>query len=410
MDFKERGLEWEKRCYNFLMRLEQQQESEENTPPRPVFASPQEKEREVVEVRLDAQTAQKAILLAGKLQHQHSDTMTQSQVETIAEEVGVDPAFVRKALVMMEQEQQAIEKKQALQNNLKEAQHSLKETQNTLVQTTQSAWSNLLNINPKMWWAIAWIMIPLAGVVHDAPFLGRLAEPFVASTPFIYIGMGIYLNMRQKSKSEEEQRQLTTANSPISPANAPVSRQELLNTLFALQKQLENEKQHCAFLSLDVVHSSEMKKNNPSLAVEFSFDQYQNWVEFIVQGEGGQMQIAAGDGAMCIFTDDKSAIRAAQRLLSDLPRFNQEHNHLSTPFQLRCGINAGEVALDPTKPLGKLQSPVIDRAALLQKNAPANALVACNSLSTDALMLLGSQAKAIEVGEVGEESAYQWGA
>src|SRR5262249_2321658 len=39
-----------------------------------------------------------------------------------------------------------------------------------------------------------------------------------------------------------------------------VSRQDLLNLLFTLQRQLEGQKKHCAFLSLDVVGSSEMKR------------------------------------------------------------------------------------------------------------------------------------------------------
>ena len=342
------------------MRLNQQEDQQEQQPT--VFPRTPE------EIRFDTQTAQKAILLAGQLQHQHTDTMTQAQVETIAEEVGVDPAFVRKALGLMEQEQQSEQqsqeskqskqsqeqRKQALQNNLKE-------TQVAALQTTQSLWAKIQNINPKMWWAIAWIMIPASGILQGT--FRNNDIPLAAIAPFVYVGLGLYLSMRNKEKGRSEE------NNPkeLSGANAPVSRQELLNTLFTLQKQLESEKQHCAFLSLDVVHSSEMKKNNPALAVEFSFDQYQNWVEAIVTSEGGRMQIAAGDGAMCLFKDDKSAVRTAQRLLTELPRFNREHNHLNQPFQIRCGINAGEVALDPTKALGKLQSQVIDRAALLQK-------------------------------------------
>jgi class 3 adenylate cyclase len=49
--------------------------------------------------------------------------------------------------------------------------------------------------------------------------------------------------------------------------------------------------------------------------------------------------------------------------------FNTKHNHLPTPFRIRCGVSSGTVAIVDGTPIGHLQSAVIDRAANLQKSA-----------------------------------------
>jgi class 3 adenylate cyclase len=144
-----------------------------------------------------------------------------------------------------------------------------------------------------------------------------------------------------------------------------------------------------------------MKRNNSELAVEYSFGQYQTWVAEIVRSEGGQLQSSAGDGMMCLFEDDLAAVRAAQRLLQDLSRFNTQQNHLKSPFQIRCGVHAGEVAMEPNMPIGNLQSPQIDYAAALQKHAEPNSILVSGSVSTEALARIGQ-------GEAHPEAVYSW--
>jgi class 3 adenylate cyclase len=152
---------------------------------------------------------------------------------------------------------------------------------------------------------------------------------------------------------------------------------------------LESQKQHRAFLSVDVVGSSEMKRSAPELAVEHSFGQFRRWVEEMARAHGGEVQSAAGDGMMGLFPTDAGAVRAARQLQEGLPRFNAEQNHLSMPFRVRCGVSAGEVAIEEGVPLGHLQSPVIDRAAALQKRAEPGDILVSAEVTAAALAELG---------------------
>jgi class 3 adenylate cyclase len=168
-----------------------------------------------------------------------------------------------------------------------------------------------------------------------------------------------------------------------------VSRDELLEQMIQIQKRLEGERVRRTFLSVDVVSSSEMKRSADELMVEYSFNQYRRFVEEIVAAEGGQVQTAAGDGTMAMFPSDAAAVRAALRLQNELAGFNAKHNRLPRPFHVRCGINAGEVALIPGAPIGHLQSAVIDRAAALQKSAAPDDIVISGDLSAEGLAALG---------------------
>src|SRR5581483_2804731 len=140
-------------------------------------------------------------------------------------------------------------------------------------------------------------------------------------------------------------------------------------------------KQHRAFLSVDVVHSSEMKLGEPELAVEYSFGQFQSWVEESVRSLGGEVQSAAGDGLMCVFREDAAAVRAAGLLQQGMAAFNAARNRLATPFRIRCGVASGEVPAVPQGSLGRVHSPVIDRAAVLQKQAEPGGVVVSRELA-----------------------------
>ena len=112
--------------------------------------------------------------------------------------------------------------------------------------------------------------------------------------------------------------------------------------------------------------------------------------ESAIAAAGGEVCSTAGDGLMCMFSEEAAAARAARELQAGLPRFNAERNRLPLPFRLRCGISAGEVALEPGIPLGHLHSPVIDRAAFLQKRAePGGVLVGAEAATAAAAELEG---------------------
>ena len=62
------------------------------------FQSPEEK-------RYDAKKLQQVVELATRLQHEHHETLTAAQVEQMGQDLGLSPEFVRKALVLVEEEE-----------------------------------------------------------------------------------------------------------------------------------------------------------------------------------------------------------------------------------------------------------------------------------------------------------------
>jgi len=160
--------------------------------------------------------------------------------------------------------------------------------------------------------------------------------------------------------------------------------------LFALQRLLEGQKQRRVFLSVDVVRSSEMKRTSSELEAEYSFRQFHGWLEEIVTKHGGQIYSVAGDGAMCMFDDDVKAVKAALELQGCIVRFNETKNLLPVPFQIRCGISAGNVPVEDGMFIGQIHSHVLDRAAYLQRKARPGGIVVGGEISGAALTLLGS--------------------
>jgi class 3 adenylate cyclase len=140
--------------------------------------------------------------------------------------------------------------------------------------------------------------------------------------------------------------------------------------------------------------------------VEYSFLQLQTWLEEIVRAYGGELHSAAGDGMMCVFNSDAAALRAARALQAGLPQFNVERNRMSQPFRLRCGLSAGDVALDRATPFSRQHSPVIDRAANLQKAADPGDIVVSSELAAAGLVELGGLAPLPE--PVQNEPAFSW--
>jgi class 3 adenylate cyclase len=234
-------------------------------------------------------------------------------------------------------------------------------------------------VNPGLaaaWWAAGWTL-PLIAIMLATPMgpHGAVALFFLAWA--VYIGGGVYLSSNTKKADEK---------------NIRLSRAAILEAVFALQHTLEGQKQHRAFLSIDVVGSSDMKRTAPELAVEHSFGQFRRWVDEVVQANGGAMQSAAGDGMMCMFAEDAAALRAALQLQKGVPQFNASLNRLPVPFRIRCGVSAGEVAIEDGVPLGHIHSPVIDRAAMLQKRAAEGDIVVSSELAAAALIEWGGLA------------------
>ncbi len=200
---------------------------------------------ETGEGRYDEGTLRKVTELAHRLQSQHQETLTAREMESIGSEVGLKPAFIRRALAQLTERQPAA------------------------VSHRPPASRKVLQGRAAAWWAAGWT-IPFMLMFL---FRGLIDNPIIILGFFmgwaIYIGGGIMLS--------------SAAEAEPSPSEERLSRGTLLELMFALQRELEGQKQHRAFLSVDVVGSSAMKHEAPELAAEYSFRPFHQWVAEVVR-------------------------------------------------------------------------------------------------------------------------------
>jgi class 3 adenylate cyclase len=156
----------------------------------------------------------------------------------------------------------------------------------------------------------------------------------------------------------------------------------LMAEMVRIQWRLSNNASVVCVLFVDVARSSDMKASADPLNVEYSFREYQEWVESISKRLGGRVHNTAGDGAVVAFADCTQAFAAARRMQTDLDRFNRNVNRLATPFRLRIGLHTGMVAGE----LDKVQfAEVIDIAAHIQGVAPASGIAVSGEVAEQLL-------------------------
>lgn len=148
-------------------------------------------------------------------------------------------------------------------------------------------------------------------------------------------------------------------------------RQALLKQLVDIQDQLREGEQSVSFLSLDVVGSTKMKLEADPLAVEFTFTEYHQFVEKIVEKHFGRIHSTAGDGITAAFEHPQNAFNAAKQIQTGLIELNTLRNKIGVPLQLRAGIHSGEVLTPKAGDVTSVNfATVIDIAAHLQKDCP----------------------------------------
>lgn len=391
----------------------------------------QHRPQEEPEYRYDPQMQQKVITLASRLQEQQRETLTAKQMEALGEEVGLDPAFLHQAITQLSSKQLATASCHGeAQPSVSKAEFysvcaafavpllwgflayitktsNLPRPQTTVVNMTSAIWFTLISPGP---------LAVLQGLLTGRKRLGFLAGSLLIlalapTFPYLYyyqfpdylahnisatLGhMLAYLvfgvpsvGLLGMAGAWIRQRYFPFASAQRGGPQK-LSRAAMLQQLFALQGQLEASKQHRCFLSTDVVGSTQMKASSSALAVEHSFGQYRLLVEEVVHAHGGEVQAAAGDGIMGMFARDNDCVRAARQLHERLAQFNAIHNHLSLPFRIRCGISAGEVGIEDETAVGHLQSSILDRAALLQKQADPGGILLSAEVAAAGLMELG---------------------
>lgn len=152
-------------------------------------------------------------------------------------------------------------------------------------------------------------------------------------------------------------------------------RHRLLQQLLDITDKLKSDEQIVTFLSVDIVGSTKMKADADLLAIEFTFNEYHQYVEQVVLRNAGQIHSTAGDGVTAVFENPGAAVNAAKALLAGLFEFNAFRNRVGQDIILRAGVHTGTV-LAPGRELTSVNfAHVIDVCAHMQKVAPEGGLV-----------------------------------
>ena len=328
------------------------------------------------EPRYEAETLRKVTALAQRLQARQQETLTAAEIEQIGVEVGLDPSFIRVAL-----QQVTASEATADRSGLKTPSRETRVT--AAVQGEflgRPRLRRMLSAVTASWWAAGWT-IPLFGIPAMAH---GVQSPFFAAWG-MYLGVGVFLsvmlgNDRQERRPGRREAQLEA------PPGALHSRTALLESVIALQAQLDRQKQHRAVLCMEVDDVSALKRGATELAVEYSFGQLAAFVREAAQARGGTVHSNSGDRFTVTFSDDRNAVRAARELEEALPYLNRMRNQLNRPFSLRYGLSAGEVATDPQ---ALLHSSVLNRAAALRDTATPGEIILSSELAAPGLLELG---------------------
>jgi len=159
-------------------------------------------------------------------------------------------------------------------------------------------------------------------------------------------------------------------------------RQKMLHQLVELQDKLREGEQSVTFLSVDIVGSTSMKAGADPLNVEFTFNEYYNFVGRIVARFGGRVHSTAGDGMTCAFDHPQQAFLAARNIQSSVIELNTFRNKLGRPIVLRCGIHTGTVVAPKAGDITSVNfAHVIDVAAHVQKDCPPGGVAVSDAAS-----------------------------
>jgi serine/threonine protein kinase/class 3 adenylate cyclase len=165
-----------------------------------------------------------------------------------------------------------------------------------------------------------------------------------------------------------------TAAMSVSDRSGSGSRLALLREYAETKKVLFQEKKPLAFMSVDVVGSTQMKRGEDKLMVEHAFVEFKKYVERILNSNNCWKSAWTPDGVMCAFRSAPEAVKAGQEVLSGLGWFNSGVHNLRTPFAVRAGVHYGEVVFPDNKDMVEVSDFTIDVTGHLQKHGSQNTL------------------------------------
>lgn len=162
---------------------------------------------------------------------------------------------------------------------------------------------------------------------------------------------------------------------PTISADSEHAREELLKRYREIETALKASKRKlCAFLSVDIVGSTQMKIGERDADIGATFQAYEEMLKKIFEQYGAWKQAWTPDGVMICFLQLDLAVGAAQRILQNLKKFNENDNRLRTPIRVRCGLNEGDVPIFEDSKLEKIADRSIDVAGHMQKQGTIDTL------------------------------------
>jgi class 3 adenylate cyclase len=161
----------------------------------------------------------------------------------------------------------------------------------------------------------------------------------------------------------------------LAGADSEHARDQLLKRYREIEDKLKAAKRkHCAFLSIDIVGSTQMKVGEREASISATFQAYEEMAKKVFKQYGAWKQAWTPDGVMVCFLQVDLAVAAGLNMLARLKKFNERDNKLRTPFRVRCGVNEGEIQIFEDSKLEKVADRVIDVAGHMQKEARPNSL------------------------------------
>lgn len=184
----------------------------------------------------------------------------------------------------------------------------------------------------------------------------------------------LYLTSRSITTSTGHRGKAPDVEPPSEAEREAAERQVALKRYNEARRLLESTHLKLTFLSLDVVDSTGLKKDQDRYGVEQTFSDYRDLVERHLKDHDVYKATWTPDGQMAAFRTAQKAVECAKNLLGELDHFNENRSTIDGRFEVRVGVNTGEVSTDDATPMVEISDFSVDLAGHLQKYARPNTI------------------------------------
>jgi len=197
----------------------------------------------------------------------------------------------------------------------------------------------------------------------------------------IFVSDQLFGMLNNGLRSMRMQRPRKAAPAGTVHVDSEKARGELYKEYRKIEQTLkEARRKRCTFLSVDVVGSTVMKTGETEIGITSTFRAYEELLKRTFKATRAWKESWTPDGVMICYLSRDDAVEAAQTILEKLLVFNQRDNALKTRFEVRCGINEGDVVVFEDSDVEKLVEHVIDVAGHMQKHAKPGTLRLSNEV------------------------------